>query len=83
MAAAMISALSSGCHIHLHNAIKNNREYTDMNEINIKKFLQVTEEYLRQHQQDLSPSDLDSVNELYEDLAAELSRQQMFDDLYH
>ena len=54
-----------------------------MNEINIKKFLQVTEEYLRQHQQDLSPSDLDSVNELYEDLSAELSRQQMFDDLYH
>ena len=52
MAAAMISALSSGCHIHLHNAIKNNREYTDMNEINIKKFLQQTEEYLRQHQQE-------------------------------
>lgn len=79
----MISALSSGCHIHLDNGLNNNPEYTDMNEINIKKFLQVTEEYLRQHQQDLSPSDLDSVNELYEDLSAELSRQQMFDDLYH
>ena len=58
-------------------------KYTDMNEINIKKFLELTEEYLRQNHQELSPSDLDSVNELYDDLTAELSRQQLFDDLYH
>ena len=54
-----------------------------MNEINIKKFVEMTEEYLRQHQQELSSSDLDNVNELYDDLTAELSRQQLFDDLYH
>ncbi|MDJ0832900.1 MAG: hypothetical protein QNJ69_05220 [Gammaproteobacteria bacterium] len=53
-----------------------------MNEINIKKFLALTEEYLRQNQQELSAADLDSVNELYDDLTAELSRQQLFDDLY-
>ncbi len=58
-------------------------KYTDMNEINIKKFLELTEEYLSNNHQDLSPADLDSVNELYDDLTAELSRQQLFDDLYH
>ena len=54
-----------------------------MNEINIKKFVELTEEYLRRNHQELSPSDLDSVNEHYDDLTAELSRQQLFDDLYH
>jgi hypothetical protein len=54
-----------------------------MNEINIKKFVELTEEYLRHNSDQLSELELESVNELYDDLSHELARQQVFDELYH
>ena len=54
-----------------------------MNEVNIQKFLEQTEEYLSANQQDLPPEELNSVIELYEDLTDELNRQQLDHDLYH
>ncbi len=54
-----------------------------MNEIAIRHFVEMTEKFIRQHKNEMDPQDLDRVTELYEDLSAELSRQQVFDDLYH
>mgnify|MGYP006899567101 FL=1 len=54
-----------------------------MNEVNIQEFFEQTEEYLRVNQRDMSQEELDSVTELYEDLALELDRQQLMYDLYH
>ena len=54
-----------------------------MNEIDIQQFLDLTEEFIRQNKHNLDKQDLDKVTELYDDLASELSRQQLFDDLYH
>ncbi len=54
-----------------------------MNEVNIKKFLEQTEEYLKNNQQDMSPQELDNITELYDDLSHELQRQQLVFDLYH
>ena len=53
-----------------------------MNEVNIEKFIQQTEEYLRVNHQHLSKKDLKSITELYEDLNNQLARQQLYDDLY-
>lgn len=54
-----------------------------MNEINIQRFLELTEEFIRTNKSSLDKRDLDKVTELYEDLSSEASRQQLFDDLYH
>ena len=54
-----------------------------MNEIDIQHFLKLTEEFIRENQNSLDQRDLDKVTELYDDLAHEWSRQQMYDDLYH
>ena len=54
-----------------------------MNEVNIAKFLQLTEEYLRCNGNSLSERERENVNELYEDLSAEYHRQQLFDELYN
>lgn len=54
-----------------------------MNEVNIANFLELTEQYLRLNGNDLSDREWEDVNELYEDLSAELHRQQLFDDLYN
>ena len=54
-----------------------------MNEIAIRHFVEMTENYIRQNRSSMEASDLEHVTELYEDLCAELSRQQLFDDLYH
>lgn len=54
-----------------------------MNEIAIQQYVEKTEEYIRKHRNDMDQNELDSVTELYNDLADELSRQQLFDDLYN
>jgi hypothetical protein len=54
-----------------------------MNEIAIRHFVEMTEKYIRQNKNSMDQSDLNQVTELYEDLSAELSRQQLFDELYH
>lgn len=54
-----------------------------MNEVYIKNFLELTEEFLQKNRDNLSQTELDSVTELYEDLTAEFSRQQLYDELYH
>lgn len=54
-----------------------------MNEINISQFPELTEEFIRTNKKSLDKCDLDEVTELYEDLSSEVSRQQLFDDLYH
>ncbi|MBT6550337.1 MAG: hypothetical protein HOM14_03170 [Gammaproteobacteria bacterium] len=54
-----------------------------MNEVNIQKFLEQTEEYLQTNREDLSKEELNSVIELYDDLSLELDRQQVLYDLYH
>ena len=54
-----------------------------MNLVNIQQFLDMTEEYLRDNHEELSPNELADVTELYDDLSLELSRQQLFDELYN
>lgn len=54
-----------------------------MNEIAIRQFVEDTEEYIRLNRNCLNAVELDNVNELYEDLSAELERQTLFDDLYN
>ncbi len=54
-----------------------------MNEIAIQHFVEMTEKFIRQNKDSMDHSDLKSVTELYEDLNAELSRQRLFDELYH
>jgi len=54
-----------------------------MNEIAIRQFVEMTEKYIARHKSDMDQNDLDRITELYEDLSAELSRQQLFDELYH
>lgn len=54
-----------------------------MNEVNIQKFLEQTEQYLRTNNQDIPPEELNDVIELYEDLTEELNRQQLAYDLYN
>ncbi len=54
-----------------------------MNEIYIRQFVKLTEDYIRRHREDLDQRDLEKVTELYEDLSLELSRQQLIDDLNH
>ncbi len=75
--------MSSYCHTTTHNMNFFQQEYTVMNEVNIQEFFEQTEEYLRVNQRDMSQEELDSVTELYEDLALELDRQQLMYDLYH
>ena len=53
-----------------------------MNEVNIQKYLEQIEQYLRANQQDMSEQELNNVIELYEDLTDELNRQQLAYDLY-
>ena len=53
-----------------------------MNEIAIAEFVRETEEFIRTHRASLDHHELNCVNELYEDLTAELDRQQLFDELY-
>jgi hypothetical protein len=53
-----------------------------MNEIKINKFVEMTEEFIRSNREELSELELDSVNDLYDDLSIELSRYQQFDELY-
>ena len=53
-----------------------------MNEIAIAEFVRETEEYIRAHRASLDHHELVCVTELYEDLTAELDRQQLFDELY-
>lgn len=54
-----------------------------MNEVNIQKFIQQTEDYLQANKEDMSKEELDSVIELYDDFSLELDRQQDRYDLYH
>lgn len=54
-----------------------------MNEVNIQKFLEQTEQYLNTNKQDLLPEELNDIIELYEDLTEELNRQQLAFDLYN
>jgi hypothetical protein len=54
-----------------------------MNEIAIRQFVEQTEEYLRLYRNTLDQRELDNVSELYDDLTAELDRQQLFDELYN
>lgn len=54
-----------------------------MNEVNIQKFLEQTEQYLRSNRQDLSQQELDNAIKLVEDLNNEYDRQQLLYDLYH
>lgn len=54
-----------------------------MNEVNIEEFLEQTEEYLRLNKHDMTDEELNNVNELYDDLALELDRQQLLYELYH
>lgn len=54
-----------------------------MNEIAIRQFVEQTAEYIRLYQKNLNQRELDSVSELYDDLCAELERQQLFDELYN
>jgi uncharacterized protein YlaN (UPF0358 family) len=58
-------------------------ENIEMNEIAIRQFVEDTEEYIRLNRHCLDPVELDNVSELYEDLAAELERRSLFDDLYN
>ena len=53
-----------------------------MNEVNIQKFLEQTEQYLHANLQDMQQEEFDSVIELYEDLTDEINRQQLAYDLY-
>ena len=59
------------------------QENQDMNEIDIQQFVKLTEEFISTHKHSLEKRDLEKVTELYDDLSMELSRQQLFDDLYH
>lgn len=52
-----------------------------MNEMIMQNFINETEEYLRINHQHLSKSELDRINELYEDLNNELVRQQLREDM--
>lgn len=54
-----------------------------MNEIAIRQFVELTEQYIKQNREHFDQKDLEQVSELYEDLATELARQQLFDELYH
>lgn len=53
-----------------------------MNEIKIKKIVEMTEEFIRSNREELSDFEIDSVNDLYDDLSLELSRYQEFDEQY-
>jgi hypothetical protein len=54
-----------------------------MNEIAIRQFVEQTEEYIRLYRKTMDQKELDNVSELYDDLTAELDRQQLFDELYN
>lgn len=54
-----------------------------MNELKIAEFLAMAEEFLRANRVQLDRVELDQFDQLYDNLAEELDRRDLFDDLYH